>query len=471
MVTLNNNGTTATANITVVPAAFGIFTQSQTGSGAAVAFNVNPDGSTTLNSLTSAASSGQTVLLNGTGLGAITSDETQSGVTDTPSGTPQVWVGLQKATVVSASRGSCCTGLDPTFDVPEGVAGWDVIQIVVPNGITGCHVPVAVQTGNMVSNFSTIAVSNGGPCTDPNGFNAGSLQTLTSGDKVGGITLSRTAAKISAGGMTITSNTDSGGASFYQYDLTQLLASPSAFANIAAVGSCYVITTHLTPGQTPTFPNPTGLDAGAVLNVKGPNGAKQMMPSPSGGVGSYSGTFGTSSVLPPIPGLPPGTPLPGLPGQTPPYLEAGTYTVDNGSGGADVGPFTATLILKTPLTWTNMDAITQVTRSQGVQVTWSGGDPAGTVKITGGVTNMVGSDIYLGAFTCIAPVSAGQFMVPSIVTLSMPASTSSSGGPAGAVPTGSLAVGTTVSAPFTATGINSGTISSSVVSFKGLAYN
>jgi uncharacterized protein (TIGR03437 family) len=467
-VTLNNNGSTATANITVVPAAFGIFTQSQTGSGAAVAFNMNPDGSTTLNTLTSAASSGQTVLLNGTGLGAITSDETQSGVTDTPSGTPQVWVGLQKATVVSASRGNCCTGLDPSFDVPQGVAGWDVIQIVVPNGITGCHVPVAVQTGNMVSNFSTIAVSNGGPCTDPNGFNAGSLQNLTSGDKTGTIMLSRSAAKISAQGMTITSNTDSGSASFQQFDLTQL-SSASAFANITAVGSCYVINTKVTKGATP--PSITGLDAGAALNVKGPNGAKQMMPSQTGVVGSYTGTFGTSTVLPPIPGLPPGTPIPGLPGQTPPYLEAGTYSVDNGAGGADVGPFTATLILKTPLTWTNMDAITQVVRAQGVQVTWSGGDPAGTVLITGGVINIVGNDTYLGVFTCMAPVSAGQFMVPPIVTLSLPASTSSGGGPAGSVPSGSLSVGTMVSAPFTATGINSGAISSSVVSFKNMAYN
>ena len=52
--TINNNGQTATAPITVVPAAFGIFTQSQTGSGAAEAFNVSPDGTSTLNTLTRA---------------------------------------------------------------------------------------------------------------------------------------------------------------------------------------------------------------------------------------------------------------------------------------------------------------------------------------------------------------------------------------------------------------------------------
>ena len=152
--TINNNGQTATAPITVVPAAFGIFTQSQTGSGAAEAFNLSPDGTSTLNTLLAPASTGQTMMLNGTGLGAIASDETQSGVTDAAATSPQVWVGLQQATVVSASRGSCCTGIDPSFEVPQGVAGWDVIQFVVPDGVTGCHVPVAVQTGNTVSNFA-----------------------------------------------------------------------------------------------------------------------------------------------------------------------------------------------------------------------------------------------------------------------------------------------------------------------------
>src|SRR5262245_3187915 len=62
-ITVNNNGQTATAPITVVPAAFGIFTLGQNGSGPAAAFNVGGDGATTLNSLTSPASTGQTMML------------------------------------------------------------------------------------------------------------------------------------------------------------------------------------------------------------------------------------------------------------------------------------------------------------------------------------------------------------------------------------------------------------------------
>src|SRR5579864_7055191 len=76
-ITVNNNGVSASKAINVVAAAFGIFTQTYSfGDGLAAAFNVNGDGSTTLNSTTQSVMPEQDVLLNGTGLGAITSDET-----------------------------------------------------------------------------------------------------------------------------------------------------------------------------------------------------------------------------------------------------------------------------------------------------------------------------------------------------------------------------------------------------------
>src|SRR5579862_5200907 len=102
-VTLNNNGVTASKAITVVAAAFGIFTQTPTtGAAQALAFNVNPDGSSTLNNSTQSVQPGQDLIVNGTGLGAIPSDETQSGVTDVPTATIRVYVGVVPATVVSA---------------------------------------------------------------------------------------------------------------------------------------------------------------------------------------------------------------------------------------------------------------------------------------------------------------------------------------------------------------------------------
>ena len=104
-VTVNNNGVTASKPITVVAAAFGIFTQTPTsGAAQALAFNVNSDGSATLNTTAQSVQPGQDILLNGTGLGAITSDETQSGISDVPNTTIQVYVGVTPATLVSGKR-------------------------------------------------------------------------------------------------------------------------------------------------------------------------------------------------------------------------------------------------------------------------------------------------------------------------------------------------------------------------------
>src|SRR5262245_25654927 len=83
--TVNNNGATTSKSINVIDAAFGIFTQKYgTANGLALAFNVNADGSLSPNRTTQSVMPGQDVIINGTGLGAISSDETQSGVTDVP---------------------------------------------------------------------------------------------------------------------------------------------------------------------------------------------------------------------------------------------------------------------------------------------------------------------------------------------------------------------------------------------------
>jgi hypothetical protein len=108
----------------------------------------------------------QDILINGTGLGAIPSDETQPGVTDVPATPFQVYVGTQPAIVVSAGRGTCCAGIDPNYIVPQGIAAWDVIQFTIPDGVAGCYIPVAVQIGSFVSNLAAISIDpSGADCT------------------------------------------------------------------------------------------------------------------------------------------------------------------------------------------------------------------------------------------------------------------------------------------------------------------
>ena len=455
-VTVAYSGQSATAPITVVAAAFGAFTLDQKGDGQAIAFNTAGDGSTSPNSVTQPAVPLQTIALNGTGLGAIPSDETQSGVTDTPASNVKVWVGSQQATVVSAGRGACCDGLPSGFPIPQGVAGWDVIRFTVPAGVSGCHVPVAVQTGDFISNFASIAVSAGGSgCTEPGGFSAGDLQNLSATVRIGSVQLSRSSFAISQQGTTVESKSDSGSASFFKYDLSGFQAAASPF-NVSAIGSCFVYTFKTRSGDVPSLNVPaTALNAGDVINVKGPNGSKQMKRDAT--TGSYSGDFGTSVALPSIPGLPPG--LPGIPGAAAPFLEAGAYSSDNGSGAADVGAFVATLTIPQPLTWTNRDQIASVTRSQGVNVKWSGGDQSGIVNIVGTSSTKVGDATVTGTFLCTERASAGQFTVPPVVTASLPAGTA-----------GTLGVQSRTTNRFTAPGIDIGQISSAVASMKNLAY-
>lgn len=97
----------------------------------------------------------------------------------------------------------------------------------------------------------------------------------------------------------------------------------------------------------------------------------------------------------------------------------GTYTF-TGAGGPDVGPFSASVTMPNPLlTWTNSAALATVTRSGGVQVSWTGGAAGSYVIIQGSSSSADGS--VSGSFTCYAPQSAGGFQVPSYVVSLLPA--------------------------------------------------
>jgi hypothetical protein len=120
----------------------------------------------------------------------------------------------------------------------------------------------------------------------------------------------------------------------------------------------------------------------------------------------------------------------------------GTY-VFSWTGGKDVAASTATVTLPNPLlNWTNESTASPVNRSQGAQVTWTGGAPGTFVFISGSSS----SGGVSGSFTCYAPQSALQFTVPSYVLDTLPAGT------------GSLSVeNITQYTRFTATGLDYGT--------------
>jgi len=149
---------------------------------------------------------------------------------------------------------------------------------------------------------------------------------------------------------------------------------------------------------TTAIPTVVGLDAGAIT-LNGPSGLAIALGRISVVSGGYYSKLPDGAIS----------------------SSGGTFTF-KGSGGSQVGPFTATLSFPTPLlNWTNESAAASIVKTQGLPVTWSGGGP-GTYVIVSGNADSGG---IFGSYTCIVPVEAGQFTVPSYILLGLPAGTGS----------------------------------------------
>jgi uncharacterized protein (TIGR03437 family) len=421
-ITVANNGTTSAAfSITVAQSAFGIL--SYNGSLAAT-YDANNNIITSANS----ANPGQAIVLWGSGVGFDPADDDklfpqkQDNLTNIPM---QVFVGGIEASIAYRGRSQ--------------FPGVDQVVITIPSNVpTGCYVSLAVVSGNIVSNATTIPVAaSGKTCTDTNTGLTPDIIAGLSGKttiKQGFLTVSQSTS-VSASGSQTTSSV--GG----------IFSSISGFtgsggANQVSIGSCLVTTAQASTGSIPSF---TGLDAGASIAVNGPGGSLNIAPLNVPGFSSV-GFYSTSNGTVPSGFLP---------------STGGTFTFDNGSGGKDVGHFNASIVMPQQFTWTNASSVTSVTRSQGVTVTWSGGTPGSFVTISGGSTATVNGGSYTVTFTCNAPISAGQFAVPTPVLLVLPASNN-----------GSLSVGDyTNTTLFTASGLDLGLTGGSSSTSRTVAYN
>jgi hypothetical protein len=171
-------------------------------------------------------------------------------------------------------------------------------------------------------------------------------------------------------------------------------------------GSIYVADAGTSPSVGSCLIHPqsalsmsTGLDAGT-LSVSGP------------------GVQATLQSIPQTPGIYSAV-LTSLPSN------GGAFSF-TGSGGKDVGPFTANANFPVPLVWTN--PVTSINRAQGQTVTWTGGALGTYVTVTGLSSTGTGLTFTNVSFFCLAPVSAGQFTVPSWVLLALPVSSTGSFG-------------------------------------------
>ena len=440
-----NGQTSAAVPIVVVRNNVGMFTVNSQGSGDGIVTHADYS----LVTASNAANSGEIVILWATGLGPVTFDETVAAPGGDLTNVPlEVFIGGRTATILYRGRNACCSSLDQ-------------INVQIPQGVTGCVVPLTLKIGNLVSNTVTMAVApSGRQCTPTNSAVSQSDLTriLAKGSySAGGVTLSRTTSISTSPGFppvvppsTTTTKTDGGAASFVKVsgNLTGLFNSQ---IDTTIYGSCVVTTFsgNYNPLAGLTFQN---LDAGASIGVSGPNGNKTLLKQTAAGFTFYSATLGD-----------------GTPGN---YLDAGQYTI-TGPGGPDVGSFTARLTLPQPLVWTNQASITTVNRASGVTLTWSGGDPAGFVTISGSSFVLLsdGASVVGATFTCTARTSDGSFTVPAVVLLALPASGSISAGGVTITTPGSLSLtGSSAFTPFTATGLDLAFASSVVTTSETVPY-
>ena len=425
--TVASGGQTCSAPIQVVESAFGLMATADGAVGTAVAQNES-EGDERL-SATNAANPGETIALFGSGLGPAPGDETQYQTpTDLTSIPVEVDIGGVSATVSFRGR--------------TIYPGLDQIKVIVPAGVSGCNVSVVVTAGGaggLPSNFAKIPVALSGrvcsddpvlsPVTPEERQNLASLASVN----IGSISLTNSTPVVESPGVprrpdlhwpvhggsgTRTRSADWAYAAFQKYTAQDYAS--SGFLQEASMGSCLVLVGVPLTGWTYFTP----LDAGPWVDIIGPYGRVELTTAyPSFG-DIYIEHASGSQLYPPGSAYPPGT----LPPTIPPG--GGTFTFENGSGGPGVGPFTATLTedFTPPLRWTNRGQIRTVQRGRGQLITWTGGAEGSYVEISGysyvseasGAANGTNYYIY---FTCSAPVSAGQFKVPTAVLESLPAST------------------------------------------------
>lgn len=363
--TLSYQGGSSSIAIQVLEADFGTFALNEGGTGPGVVTDTSYNAITMVN----AGHPGQTLILWGTGLGAVTGDETEPPMeVDLGTGV-QVFVENQPAKVLYGGRSSS--------------PGLDQIDFVVPSGISGgCKTSIAILVKGVTGNLTSMAVGPPGQttCGDTYGpLTADNLQkAIASGSlNIGGVELSH----VGSGNDVLT-------AGFVSYPLNSLIRSFAGSFG-PSVGSCtaYEVTGSTFVLKDPILPS--FLDAGPKLTITGPAGDKTIDATSTG---YFPATLATQ----------PST-----------YIEPGSYSVSNGSGGANVGAFTWNLTLPPNVV---PSIPTSINRSQDLTLTWTGGEAFPIVTILGYAGVPLSSSLFsYSEFVCNAVGSAGTFTIPAAI--------------------------------------------------------
>jgi uncharacterized protein (TIGR03437 family) len=421
-VTYNNQPSNALSH-SVVASNVGIFTIDSSGQGPGVV--MYPDYSLVTaakatvcggpNTYCGAANPGDTLILWATGLGPVSGNETSgAGLGQNMPNIPlTVWLGGVQAPVVYQGRSGCCIGEDQ-------------IVFTVPNNVpTGCAVPLLVQIGNEISNNIVMPVASGSRnCALTNPAYANAEQLALAGPLTFGV--------VSLGHYLASGGTYQDQVQFqFGKILTYGPGTQPFFASWVddqPPGACIVYNSLNNVGLNPPI-GTAGIDAGSSFTVKGPNGSVPVTGNP----GQFNATLDAAGK----------------------FLVPGAYTI-TGTGGADIGPFSATTTIPSLPTLVSPVNNTTVTRSNGMTVTWTGGSGNVQIMVTGATDNTYSNG---ATAVCIAPAGPGTFTIPPYVLLALPAPANFVGAPGAGSPGGFVFSSITTEVPFTATGLSAGSLS------------
>jgi uncharacterized protein (TIGR03437 family) len=326
---------------------------------------------------------GETARLWGTGLGR--------------AGAVIVLVGGRAAKRVHVAEAVCCRGIDEiAFETP-------------PDAPEGCHVPVMVRSGDVSSNVTAATVERRGrACADPaelffaGGGSGGSVVLFHADARIG--MQRRSPVRLSF---------DAGYGTFFRGQPEQ------ARPGLPPLGTCTVHAARMNlrallmpaPSSVAQLALPAGLpegeklDAGPALRLRGPRGEASLDLTRRRSAATMLGGN------PPVPRYEP----------RPLFLNAGTYTVE-GTGGKDVGPFSAAMRIPRPIVWTNRASIQSVDRSKDLRLRWRTDGTDQLIAIAAISTDEITS--AAGICLCLARARDRQFRIPAAYLSNLPATRS-----------------------------------------------
>ena len=280
------------------------------------------------------------------------------------------------------------TSITPLYaGTASGYPGLWQVNFTLPSSMTpNCFTSAQVSAGGQLSNTVIIPIAAAGQntCAAP-GVSQTTLSTLDAGGNVNFAGLS--IGKLTSYANGVPSNIDLYGGPFSRFSAAEWLLEFSG----PSVGPCNVLDeTYAASAKEPTQAD-AYLDAGASLGLSGPG-------IPSGGL------------VTPV-ASPTGPVYVNKPGGATALVPGGTYTF-TGTGGTQVGSFTATATIPSAFTVPNFTAQTSINRSQPLTVNWTGtGFDQVIIRIQSAI--LTSSTTHGVNVTCAVPAAPGTYTVPA----------------------------------------------------------